>query len=107
MYTMPFFESTLTKDYNPLVNNLKNKYDRIYNPLKTQLHSRSNSWAQTSSPRFSQTEYTQNFKSSQYNGAILSPKTVQNVQLRSILKNPQSRRVSWVDQPNFSSSFTK
>mmetsp|Transcript_12068 Transcript_12068/g.10667 ORF Transcript_12068/g.10667 Transcript_12068/m.10667 type:complete len:192 (+) Transcript_12068:7-582(+) len=96
--TMPFFESTIKKHYNPLVEKLSNKYDNIYNPSKTirPLDPSIHIPSPLSQP--SNSEYLNKFNSNQYNGTILSPRTAENVQLRSILKNPAPRKVSWADQ---------
>lgn len=50
-YTMPFFEHTLTKHYNPLVDKLRNKYESIYNPLKTANPVDLQIWVPEPSPR--------------------------------------------------------
>ena len=52
-----------------------------------------------SSPRIDATNYLQKFQSSSYNGTILSPRTVENIQKKGILKNPLPQRVTWADQP--------
>ncbi|CAI2375858.1 unnamed protein product [Moneuplotes crassus] len=99
VYRMPFFESTVSKNYNPLVDSLKNKYDKIYNSgvdlksiEKTMLEN--NLLTQPSG-----STYLNKFDTSHYNGTILSPRTVQNVQLRGILKNSNGKKVSWIDSP--------
>lgn len=101
LYTMPFFESTLSKNYNPLVEKLKNKYDNIYNPLRATRPVDLSIMIPEPSPNLGGTGYLNQFQTSQYNGTILSPNSVQNIQLRGILKNPMSsRRVSWSDSAN-------
>ena len=94
MNTMPFFESTLSKHYNPLVDKLKSKYENIHNPLKTSTPIDTQIWMPQPSPRSppSNLNMQNTYQTSNHS-------TNQQVPLlKGILRNPtSSRRVSWSD----------
>lgn len=97
---MPFFESTISKNYQPLVSNLKNKYDKIYNQDQSLKSSSSQFLFKDIPSIFSDSGSRPLSPTNSYNGSILSPRTAEQIKRKGILKNSHSRKVSWADQPH-------